>query len=57
MLALNGAESFVFQVATKNTNIKIYRTIILPINVYGCETWSLTVWEEHRFRIFENIWA
>ena len=49
-----GAESFVFQVATKNTKIKIYRIIILPVNEYGCETWSLTLREESRFRMFEN---
>ena len=34
--------------------IKIYRTIILPVVLYGCETWSLTVREEHRLRVFEN---
>jgi hypothetical protein len=33
---------------------KIYRTIILPLVFYGCETWSLTLREEHRLRIFEN---
>jgi hypothetical protein len=34
--------------------IKIYKTIILPVVLYGCETWSLTLREEHRLRIFEN---
>ena len=34
--------------------IKIYRTIILPIVLYGCETWSLTLREERRLRVFEN---
>ena len=34
--------------------IKIYRTIILPVVFYGCETWSLTLREEHRLRVFEN---
>jgi hypothetical protein len=34
--------------------IKIYRTIILPVVLYGCETWSLTLREEHRLRMFEN---
>jgi hypothetical protein len=33
---------------------KIYRTIILPLVLYGCETWSLTLREEHRLRVFEN---
>jgi len=39
---------------SKNLKIKIYRTIILPIVLYGCETWSLTVREERRLRVFEN---
>jgi hypothetical protein len=33
-------------------NIKIYRTIIVPVVLYGCETWSLTLWEERRLRVF-----
>ena len=36
----------------KNINIKIYRTIILPVVLYGRETWSLTVREERRLRVF-----
>jgi len=39
---------------SKNLKIKIYRTIILPGVLYGCETWSLTLREEHRLRVFEN---
>jgi hypothetical protein len=39
---------------SKTINIKIYRPIILPIVLYGCETWSLTFREEHRLRVFEN---
>jgi hypothetical protein len=39
---------------SKNIKIKIYRTIILPVVLYGCETWSLTMREEHRLRVFEN---
>jgi len=39
---------------SKNLKIKIYRTIILPIFLYGCETWSLTLREEHRLMVFEN---
>ena len=38
----------------KNINIKIYGTIILPVVLYGCETWSLTLREERRLRVFEN---
>jgi hypothetical protein len=34
--------------------IKIHKTIILPVVLYGCETWSLTLREEHRLRVFEN---
>ena len=47
-----GAESFVFQFAIQN--IKKYRTIILPVVLYGCETWSHTLREERRLRVFEN---
>jgi hypothetical protein len=39
---------------SKNTKIRIYRTIILPVVLYGCETWSLTLREEQRLRVFEN---
>ena len=38
----------------KNLNIKIYRTTILPVVLYGCETWLLTLREERRLRVFEN---
>jgi hypothetical protein len=31
-----------------------YKTIILPVVLYGCETWSLTLREEHRLKVFEN---
>jgi len=34
--------------------MKIYRTIILPVAVYGCETWYLTLKEERRLRVFDN---
>src|SRR5215475_8752369 len=39
---------------SKNLKIKIYRTIILLVVLYGCETWSLTLREERRLRVFEN---
>jgi hypothetical protein len=39
---------------SKNIKIKIYRSVILPIVLFGCETWSLTLREEHRLRVFEN---
>jgi hypothetical protein len=38
----------------KTLNIKIYKTVILPVVLYGCKTWSLTLREEHRLRVFEN---
>jgi hypothetical protein len=37
---------------SKNLKIRIYKTIILPVVLYGCETWSLTLREEHRLRMF-----
>ena len=48
---------------SKNLKIKIYKTIILPVVLHGCETWSLTLREECRLRVFleqdpgANIWA
>jgi len=39
----------------QNVNIKIYRTIILPVVLYGCETWSLTLREERKMKVFENM--
>ena len=49
------AEPFVFQVAIqKFKDQDIYRTIILPVVLYGCETWSLILREERRLRLFEN---
>ena len=38
----------------KNLKTKIYRIIILPLVLYGCETWSLTLREERSLRVFEN---
>jgi hypothetical protein len=49
-----GAASFVFQVAIQNTKIRVYRTVVLPVGLYGCGTWSLTLREEQRLRVFEN---
>jgi len=39
---------------SKNLKIKIYGTVILPVVLYGCETWSLTLREERRLRVLEN---
>jgi len=40
---------------SKKLKIKIYRTIILPVVLYGCGTWSLILLEERKLRVFENI--
>jgi hypothetical protein len=42
------------EILSKNLKMKIYKTITLPVILYGCETWSLTLREEHRLRMFEN---
>jgi hypothetical protein len=39
---------------SKNIKIRIYKTIILPVVLYGCKTWSLTLRDEHRLRVFED---
>jgi hypothetical protein len=39
---------------SRNLKVKIYKTIILPVALYGCETWSLTLRKEHRLRVFEK---
>jgi hypothetical protein len=39
---------------SKNVKVRIYKTIILPVVLHGCETWSLTVREEHKLKVFEN---
>jgi hypothetical protein len=43
-----------FILISKNIKINVYRTIILPVVFYGCETWSPTLREEHRPRVFEK---
>ncbi|PSN30233.1 hypothetical protein C0J52_27890 [Blattella germanica] len=42
------------QLLSKNIKMKIYKTVILPVILYGCETWTLTLREEKRLRVFEN---
>jgi hypothetical protein len=39
---------------SRNVKVKIYKTIILPFVLYGCETWSLTLREEHRLMVLED---
>jgi hypothetical protein len=53
-LLSHSEESFSFGLLSKNINIKIHRTVILPVVLYGCETWSLILREERRLRLFEN---
>ena len=43
-----------YRLLSRNLKIEIYRTIILPVVLNECETWSLTLREEHRLRVFEN---
>jgi hypothetical protein len=40
---------------SKNLKIRLYKTIILPVVLYGCETWALALREKHRLRVFENM--
>jgi hypothetical protein len=55
MLAIIQSKIFFLPVLYKrNLEIKIYKTVIFPVVLYGCETWSLTLGEEHRLRVFEN---
>jgi hypothetical protein len=39
---------------SKNLKIKTYKTVILPVVLYGCKTWSLALREERELRVFEN---
>ena len=62
-MLLFSPNTLVFLTFSKNLKIKIHETIILPVVLYGCETWSLTLREESRLRAFEkqdpraNIWV
>jgi hypothetical protein len=49
-----GAESVVFHFVIRNLKIEICRKMTLPVALYGCETWSLTLREERRLIVFEN---
>jgi hypothetical protein len=52
MLATIQCRTFCVLVCCIKTKIRIYKTIILPVVLYGCETWSLTLREEQRLRVF-----
>jgi len=52
-----GEESLVFQFAIQNLKIKIHRTTVLPVVLYGCETWLLTLREERRLRVLRRMFG
>jgi hypothetical protein len=54
MLAIIQSKILSSHLISKNLKIKIYKTVILPVVLYGCETWPVTLREEHRLRVFEN---
>ena len=54
MLAIIWCGIFCLPLLSKNLKIKIYRTIILPVALHGCKTWSHTFREERRLGMFEN---
>jgi hypothetical protein len=54
MLAIIKYKILCLPVSYKKLKIKIYKTVILPFAMYVRETWSLTLREEHRLRVFEN---
>jgi hypothetical protein len=53
-LLIFSPENLSSRLLSKNVKIIIYKTIVLPMVLYGCETWSLTLREEHRLRVFQN---
>jgi hypothetical protein len=51
----NAVEKLLFyHILSKNVKIRKYEIIALSVVLYGCETWSLTLKEEHRLRVFQN---
>jgi hypothetical protein len=54
MLAIIQSKIFCLPILYKKLKIKIYKTVILPVVLYGCKTWSLTLKEEHQLRVSEN---
>jgi hypothetical protein len=57
MLVMFGAKYFLFQFVSKNIKIKRHKTVglILPVVLHGCGTWSVTLREVSRLRVFENM--
>jgi hypothetical protein len=54
MLVIIQSKIFCLPISYKKLKIKMYKTVILPVVPYECETWSLTLREEHRLRVLEN---
>jgi hypothetical protein len=54
LFAVNNYVKITFMLLSKNTKIRVYRTVVLPVVLYGCETWCLTAGEKQRLRVFEN---
>jgi hypothetical protein len=54
MLAPIQSRTLSSRLLSKNIKIRIYKFIILPLVLYGCETWSLTLIEGYRLRVYEN---
>ncbi|KAJ4426501.1 hypothetical protein ANN_27315 [Periplaneta americana] len=56
-LVVDGHDGHAFKqlwLNSKNLKVRIYKTVILPVVLYGCETWTLTLREEHTLKVFEN---
>jgi hypothetical protein len=54
MLAAIQSRTFIFSSAVTNTKLRIYKTMMLPLILYGCETWSQSLRGKHRLGVFEN---
>jgi hypothetical protein len=54
MLDIIQSKIFCLPVSYKQLHCKVKETAIIPVVLYGCETWSVTLREEHRLRVFEN---
>jgi hypothetical protein len=54
MLAINQSKIFCLPISYKKIKTEIYKTVILPVVLYGCKTWPLSLRQEHRLRGFEN---
>jgi hypothetical protein len=51
---VGGMNLLLSRLLSKNIKVRIYKTIIFAVVLCGCETWSLTLRDEHRLRVFEN---